>query len=558
VSPHNPFPRGRCAASRAAALLALAAITAAGAFVRADNLGARSFSVDEVLHVFAARSLNATGEPTLPSGERYGRALPVTRAVAALTSRFGEREAVARAPMVVAGVLAIPAVYLLGASLFGRVAGLLAACLLAFSPDGVAMSRFVRMYAPVQVLIIIATVLVWRGLRPADAARQGELPRRAAWLVAGGVLLFATARLHAEAYLVALPIALYVAAAAAGTALTRGLAAAARSLEGLLLAVGLAAGAIVLLVGPHLVTNPLAKGLSRLPWFPAEAWDPKFYHQYLADTYSYLWFLAPAATLAALVTRFRPALYASALFWVPFVCLSAIVPTQSERYIFSFLPFLFVLLGEGGRLAGGLLFERLVARLGQGSPWPRAAVPVAALLFAGTLLGVVRLSPWFAAAQANRLKTHGDFAGAAYAEWREAGRWLGERAGPDEAIVSTGDHLALYYLGRLDARLLYRNHAPHGDDRDVQQTAHGWRFRSYTSGAPAFSDADDLAALLSRHARGYLVVDRRRVDLYPSPFAPGVRALIAERMTPVSTPADASLAVFAWGSPRTAQAAGER
>lgn len=537
--------------------LALLAIVAAGLFVRGDNLGLRSFSVDETLQVLAARSLLATGAPTLPSGDLYTRALPVTHAVALAFSWWGESEAAARAPSVVAGTLAIPAAYLLGARLFGPVAGLLAAFLVAFSPDAVAMSRFVRMYAPTQTLVILGAWALACALLPAtDPARPQPARRRLFAGAAGLALLLLATRLHMEVSLLAPAIALYLALVALAVTATQGVRAALRTPEACLLGAGALLAVLVVLAAPDVVSGSLRRGLTRLPWFPAEAWDPRFYDRYLADTYGYLWFLAAPATIAALVTRFRAGLFAALLFAVPFACLSVVVPTQSERYLFVFLPFLFVLLAQGGRLAGGLLLERLEARLAAGLPWPAPAQVTALLVFAATLGLVVRASPWFASAQANRLKPAGSFAGAAYHHWREVGEFVRARGGGQAAVIAGADQPALYYIGRLDGRLLYTNQGPHPGDRDVERTPGGWRFRSYTTGVAAFTDVEDLAAAIARHPRGFVIVERSRFVAYPEVLAPGVTSFLARKLTRETTPADETLVVFGWDEGRHADAAG--
>jgi Dolichyl-phosphate-mannose-protein mannosyltransferase len=538
--------------SRLSVAVALLVITLAGAFLRADNLGLRSFSVDEVLHVFAARALLRGEEPQLPSGEPYRRALPLTRAVAAAFAAWGESEASARVPSVVMGVAAIPAIYLVGRSMFGPATGLLAAFLLAFSPDAVAISRFVRMYAPVQVLLLLGAWGIYLGL--AGAGRGGALGpwRRTAASVGGAALVLAAARLHPGAYLLAAAIVAYLVAASTCMALRAGWRAVARTAYGAAVGAAVACGVLIALVAPEAVAALWERGATRLPWFPAEAWDARFYHYHLSATYGYLWFFAPAASITLLLGAFRPGLYVVLLFWVPFVVLSALVATQSARYVSLILPFLFLLLAEAGRLAGVLLWERLLGRLREVLPRPRLARPAAALLFVGTLALAVRGSPWFAAAQSNRLKPAGEFAGALYEQWREAAAYVAASEASDVPIVANSDHLTLYYFGRIDGRLLYTYQRPHAGDRAVERTKDGWRFVSYRSGVPSFSDLADLEAFVARHPRGWLVLERRHLQAYPSPLAPGVRTFITRHLEEKPTPADASLALFHWDGQRRA------
>jgi hypothetical protein len=535
---------------RSSAWIALALITLAGLWLRADNLGLRSFSVDEIPHVFAARSLSAGGPPALPSGERYDRALVYTRTVAWAFARWGESEVTARVPGVVAGVLAIPVVYLIGASLFSRVGGLLAALLMAFSPDAVAMSRFVRMYAPVQLLVLITAGGVYLGLSGAGRGLAARVYVRLACLVAAAAVLLLAARLHSGAFVVIIPIGLYVVSMTGAVATVDGWLAALRSAYGAALATGLMGGTLVLLLNPDLVGDLSRQAAEPLPWVDPGGWSWKAYHYYMTDTYSHFWFLAPAATVTVLVTAFRPGLYMALLFWVPFIFLSTVVATQESRYLSLFIPFLFLILGEAGRQAGGLLWSRLRARLEAGLPWRRLVRPLVAFLFVASV-AIVLASPSVTAAVKNRLKPFGQFPGVNYDQWREVAAYVAASDAPEAAVIANSDHLALYYLGRIDGRLLVPVQGAHPGDRDVERTPKGWRYRSFMTGVPAFSDLEDLKAAISRDAQGWVILERWHLAGSHG-FAPGVQAFLAECLESRKTPADASLTVFFWNSGREA------
>ncbi len=525
----------------------LAALVLAGAWLRVDNLGLRAFSVDEVLHVFAARSLLETGEPILPSGDRYDRALPFTRLVAAAMGTWGESEAVARIPSAVAGVLTIPAVYLLGSLLFGRVVGLLAAFLLCFSPDAVAMSRFTRMYTTVQLLGVLAATGLYVGLNGWRRGLWGRATVRAVSIVSALGCLALAARLHSVAYLLLAPIGAYVAVMAGILRVKDGPGALFRSVYGWALLAGIEVGLLMVVAAPQWFLARWTEATSALSWVGEDEWTLKAYHYLLTDTYGYLWFLAPGATAAALVTAFRPALVVGLLFWLPLVILSGLVATQTPRYLFAFLPYLFLLIATGAQELVQLLWQCLLARLEGAFRSTRHIRALAVGIFASAFV-LVPASPWLTAAVKDRGRTFGEFPGVTYDLWREASAYIGGSRAPNDAIIANVDHLALYYVGRVDGRLLTRNERPdpYEKGKGAERTARGWRFISGRSGAPAFSAVQDLAAAVARADRGWLVLERWRLGRIPSTFAPGVEAFIEACLERRSTPADMSLAVFSW------------
>jgi uncharacterized membrane protein len=149
---------------RAAALhyATLAAIIVAGAWLRLTALKRQSLWFDEidvvvraqrpfgdVLHTFVA-----TGE----NGPLYNLMLAIWIRVA------GASEIAVRFPSAVAGVLALPLIYLLGRRLAGPTVGLLSAGLLAISPYHVWYSQEAKMYAILVLLALGSTLLLVEAL----------------------------------------------------------------------------------------------------------------------------------------------------------------------------------------------------------------------------------------------------------------------------------------------------------------------------------------------------------------------------------------------------------
>src|SRR3989338_6722968 len=150
--------------------LLLGLILAGGLAIRIHNLSLSSFWIDELFHVNAAKSILATGIPTLEGGSIYMRAWPFTYIVVAFFKFFGVSEITARMPAVIFGVLNIVLVFYMTRKWFGRLTALAASFLMAFYSLFVMMSRECRMYTLFQCLYLGLAYLAFYAL-------EGKLTR---------------------------------------------------------------------------------------------------------------------------------------------------------------------------------------------------------------------------------------------------------------------------------------------------------------------------------------------------------------------------------------------
>jgi hypothetical protein len=150
---------------------ALVALTAIGFALRATRLGHQSFWIDEVLTFGWIGAIDRHGLGAL-SNNIHG---PLFAATVWLASRISTAEAWLRLPSLLAGTAAVPALGLLGRSLFGSGIGLAAAALLCLSPFALYYSQECRNYS-FTILLAIAV------LAAARAMLQRPGWRRAAWL----------------------------------------------------------------------------------------------------------------------------------------------------------------------------------------------------------------------------------------------------------------------------------------------------------------------------------------------------------------------------------------
>jgi uncharacterized membrane protein len=162
------------------ALLALAGITAAGLALRLAI--PRGIWLDEAISIHQAHlSIHDLFE-NLQYGDRHP---PLHHLALWLTVKaIGDGELAVRIPSIIAGTLAIPALYLLGRELYDRRTGLVAAAFGAASPMLIWYSQEARMYAFVELFGLLA---LWTQLR---VIRNPSMGNWAAYILATAALLW--------------------------------------------------------------------------------------------------------------------------------------------------------------------------------------------------------------------------------------------------------------------------------------------------------------------------------------------------------------------------------
>jgi 4-amino-4-deoxy-L-arabinose transferase-like glycosyltransferase len=153
--------------------VAIAVLVGVGACFRLTYLTTVSPHVDEYLTVWAAQKIIEHGYPLLPSGFIYLPGVLFSYLDALFIYLFGSSEGVARLPSLLVGLFSILLIYRLGKRMFSRGVGLLAAALLAFSPEAIVWSGRARMYALQQLMVILALGCFYKGFIGGD----GDRPR---------------------------------------------------------------------------------------------------------------------------------------------------------------------------------------------------------------------------------------------------------------------------------------------------------------------------------------------------------------------------------------------
>lgn len=201
--------------------LLLIALTAVGFWLRVRNLGALGLELDEGHQALAVRGILEHGLPRVPSGDLYSRGWPFLYLEAAAAAVLGLSEFALRLPGVLFGTASIGMIYLLGARVFSRGVGLLAAAIFTFSIWEIEFARYARMYTAFQFAYLIALYNFYRGYVEGERTHQVLLPFAAAFAISLHALGVMLATLFVipfllRRYTVARPAALVLNAASIG------------------------------------------------------------------------------------------------------------------------------------------------------------------------------------------------------------------------------------------------------------------------------------------------------------------------------------------------------
>lgn len=141
----------------------VAAMAAAGLFLRLINLGHLNFWGDESITALAVQGILEHGYPRFPSGMIYVRGLFANYISALSASIWGMTEWALRLPSVLFSCGTIVMLYALGKRVFSSHVGLLAAFILTFSYWDFEFARHGRMYAGFTFVFLLSLYAIYRG-----------------------------------------------------------------------------------------------------------------------------------------------------------------------------------------------------------------------------------------------------------------------------------------------------------------------------------------------------------------------------------------------------------
>ena len=499
-------------ANRFVIILSVLVIGGLALLVRVRHLGQTSLDFDEYLHVFAAKSLLASGHPALPSGHDYGRALPYTQWVAQSMWWFGTSEAAVRLPSVAAGVALVVLAGAIACAWWGVGAALLVMVLVALDPYCLQMSRVCRMYAPFHLLYLAVGYACYQGLEGSHGWR------RLGWWIGAGIGAMLALRLHPLTADLIAGVAGFIALQAV---LTR------RRQYIWLMAAGITGALAAVALG---VAHPakLWHEVNSAPAYAAQwRYDVLFYlrHWWRIDR----WIVVLTLPALAWWIRKHPARgwYMSCLILIPFGLHSFIFDWKEDRYLLQIVPLMLLVIGSALWGWARSVADRLA----------RSTAPMADRLAWG--IAAALLAPFLVTFATGRPLSglDGDVA-----RWREAYTALRPLITPEDQLIISVPLTSAYYLNRLPDYLTL-NALVSDSGHETPRGPDGLH-RDWYTGRPLVTDAAEMQRVFSEHPSGWIVIDRDRFA-YETCVPKAVRELIARRCR--RWPSDPSVIVYAWG-----------
>lgn len=317
-------------------ILTLAAILVFGFFLRAYNLSEGSVWIDELWHISAAQSMIETGQPTLPSGGTYTRALPFTAMVMLSIKAFGLNEISVRLPALLFGMFSILLTFFVMRSWYGTRAGLMAAFLIAFGPLCVYWARECRMYSLFQFLYLGIAYFSYECF---EGPKERKLVTRVFFGGCTGIFFVISYFTHplTQFFIPSFGLYFLIMLILSLSGMKDELISKKKYVILMLLGI-IGATAVLVLKGNKLIPEFL-EAAAYMPQWAIPLNEPFYYKWMLEDWYPVLFVSFPLAVLIAMLLDLRKGVYLTCLFIVPFALHSFVFAWKAERYLLYVFQF---------------------------------------------------------------------------------------------------------------------------------------------------------------------------------------------------------------------------
>ncbi len=462
--------------------------------------------LDEYSSILTGLSILRTGGiPELPSGVLYPNGSLFSYLEAAFIGLFGLSDAVARLPSLLVSVVTLPVLYVIARYMLNRRVALLSVALLAMHPEAVVWGGRARMYALLQLLVLLSLYFFYRSVLETSPDRDAHPVPAWPWVVC-----FVAATFAQDEAILLLPI-LWLAALIVqgprwflrpGVLLLQVLVPVA--------AVGIrywlneirVPGEVYTLTHDAFLRFPPAvgHGIAKIAPFFVDPWAWPVSLLFLAA----LAFLIRAWLLARDTHRASSITAPAFLAYVVLAATAAIVlvvntPWQDDRYLFMVLPAFFMVASWG--------LDRIFELLSRRWPSLRTAWATAALVI---VVAGVALPAGLSALH----RSEPDYS-AAY-------RWLASQLRDEDLVATMRPAPAAVYLGRADFLLAEDKH-----QEFIMRLNGEWIDR--WTGARVLESPDAFRAeALQNESRLWFVIDEARFE---SPaYSPEFVTLILQQM----------------------------
>ena len=501
-------------------LFIIFALTAIGFYLRFNNLGDRSFWIDEAITSYAAIGLLEHGTPVLPSGVVYNRALLNTYLIALSFKIFGISEFSARIVSVIFGTLTIPLVYLLGREL-GKRTGLIAALIMTFSVFEILWAREARMYAQFQFFYLLTAYLFYISLKKDNSKL---------FLFSGISFIFAwfSHRLS----LCFVPVAFMYIVFYKRKEFLKNI---------YFVYVGLGGLGLVLVYMILTSKTPL----DYIPSLKVPIWaQHTVLHYVFAEVLFTLFILVFISSITSLILwKFKihenkNHLYFMINFLIPFIILST-SPWKAVRYAFFIFPFLVILASSAIDFYAirnwgnkdNAIRTRISNKFKVKSELVKNIKTAITIILILLLFIHVSSDIYFVSQGSYDVFT------LCHENWKKAGGFVKEHLNEDDKIATTIPLTTLYYVGRVDYMICQYECGNHTN-------SDGMSVDWYTG--IIILDNYSLFMQKVKTGKGWLIADRDRLNGYFKD--PKVRDYIRNNMTYYPEGSDETIEVYSWGN----------
>lgn len=516
--------------------------------LRVLNLDALSLWIDEFVHVFRARNVNAGTGPLLTDDNN---GILLTAVMIPLFKVFGATAFWARIPSVLFGVGVIYLLYRLGERLYNRYVGLLSAFAGTFSLYLIFWSRMGRNYAIFAFFYLLLGLVFWKAFenkKVPDASdfwrRNGISPKYTLLLIP---VLAAVLLSHQLTFFFPFTIGTYALIIAAGKIL-RG---ESDRFQNKYFWLGVASLPMLLLVLPgvnDLLRAPLSALLSaqQVDWvlpqsarlselWAKQPWEAfRIYHGVLRYDPTLLYFPAVAGLFVAWRLDRHAAAWLTGSIVTPFLLMSFLFrdPAMPRYFIFVY-PWFLVSASVFFYWLFRYLTENTFAGSSRNTLYAMLLFPAAFMLFSVRWKEVKKL---VLAEQIEGHVVNENVAECNFTNWRQACEFVSKNRQAGDVLMSTVTNAASYYLNEENILWFRQMHYDTKLKRYVQNAPEPGRYSAATF--------EDLRRTVASAPRGWLLADYYMDNVFVDEPS---RLFVYENLQyyPEASP-DGSVKVFGW------------
>jgi len=529
------------------ALLLLGAL-----YLRTNGLRELDLGFDEAMHTYAAIGILEKGEPVMPSGFTYRRALPFTYSVALSFKLLGRSEVSSRIPSILFGLFSVLLVFFIGKDFFGTTAGFVAAILMAYLPFEIVWSRACRMYSMYQFFFLLSFFTFYKGIEHTTREqRSTEDTRKKAWfkvldihipiLAFSFLVLYLAYRIHSLITVFYFSVTLYFACMYIIGVVTEGEMKGERKKYLIYLAIwGMLGLGGLLMPG---TARLIKEQVQFLPvWATYLNRYPGYYYGFLQSQslFPVLVFFV-LGSIQILIRFRRSGYYILICTIIPFFLHSFVSNVQRPRYIYDIFPLIILISSYAiSNFFSGEVVElrsRINREVEKGY---RRKIGYAIVLSCCFLVMVI---PYYKGmkegARIDALQAY-DFGGEYHAEWRRACEYVGQYYEPGDVMIASIP-LAAEFAGchKVEYNL---------DNGEIDQfkkiAGERWQ-RHVFADAKCIIDLKDFKEVMALHKRAWLVIDALRFR-FPGSVSREVKNFIKENLNEHVLEGSESIHIFSW------------